>query len=74
MKIILESTPQIIDVNGIKSRLWEGKTESGIDIHCLIIRIAVNTESNQTEFEKELESCSPPSAAGQAAFPVRLVV
>lgn len=74
MKIILQNTERIVDVNGIKSRLWEGVTEKGILIHCLIIRIAVNSESNHTEFEKELLSCSPPSAAGQAAFPVHLVV
>jgi hypothetical protein len=75
MIIVLKSTDRIIDINGIESRLWEGKTESGIPVHCLIVRIAVNKEADQSEFEKELLYCDPPSPASNAAFPAaRLVV
>jgi hypothetical protein len=74
MLIIIESTNKIVDVNGIKSRLWEGKTESGIKVTCLIIRIAVNDEADQTDFERELIYCNPPSKEAHQAFPVRLVV
>lgn len=69
MQIFLENTTRLIDVNGIKARLWEGETKSGIPIHCLIIRIAVNKEANQEEFERELKNVSPPSAASEQAFP-----
>jgi hypothetical protein len=73
--IVLKNTDRIIDVNGIQSRLWEGKTESGIPVHCLIVRIAVNKEADQSEFEKELLYRDPPSPASDAAFPAtRLVV
>lgn len=74
MMIILEKTDKLIDVNGIQSRLWQGKTESGIPITCLIVRIAVNAEADQAEFEKELLETRPPSAEADKAFPARLVV
>jgi hypothetical protein len=74
MLIILKNTDKIIDVNGIKSRLWEGKTDTGIFISCLIIRIAVNAKADQTEFDQELIECRPPSPEADRAFPVRLVV
>lgn len=75
MKITIENTDRIIDVNGIESRLWEGKTESGIPIHCLIIRIAVSSDADLSQFEKELKVCNPPSAASSAAFfSARLIV
>jgi hypothetical protein len=34
MKVTLESTTKIVDINnGVKARLWEGRTESGIEVH-----------------------------------------
>lgn len=68
------STSRIIDVNGIQTRLWEGTTEKGIPVHCLIVRIAVNAEDNQEDFDKELLETRPPSPEANQAFPVRLVV
>jgi hypothetical protein len=74
MLIILKNTDKLIDVNGIQSRLWEGKTDTGIFVSCLIIRIAVEAKEDQTEFDRELIECRPPSPAADQAFPVRLVV
>lgn len=74
MLIILESTDKLVDVNGIQSRLWEGKTESGIRVSCLVVRIAVNAEADQTEFNKELLETRPPSPEADKAFAFRLVV
>jgi len=74
MLIILKNTDKLVDVNGIKSLLWQGKTDSGIAITCLIIRIAVNAQADQTEFDQELIECRPPSPEADRAFPVRLVV
>jgi hypothetical protein len=74
MIIILQNTDKIVDVNGIQSRLWQGKTDSGIQVTCLIIRIAVNMEADQTEFDRELIECRAPSPEADQAFPARLVV
>jgi hypothetical protein len=71
MIIILQNTDKIVDVNGIQSRLWQGKTDSGIQVTCLIIRIAVNMEADQTEFDRELIECRAPSPDADQAFPAR---
>ena len=46
MKITLEQTSQMVDVNGVTCRVWEGETEKGIKISALIPRIAVATTQN----------------------------
>lgn len=62
MKITIESTTKIIELNGVPARVWEGKTESGIKVHCFITRIAVDKDENQTEeFEQELKQQKAPS-------------
>lgn len=68
MKMTLCSTSRIIDVNGIQTRLWEGTTEKGIPVHCLVVRIAANTDANQEEFKNDLQECKPPSDESLQAF------
>ena len=55
MKITLEQTSQMVDVNGVTCRVWEGETEKGIKISALIPRIAVATTQNTSQFEAELQ-------------------
>lgn len=33
MKLTVESTSKIVELNGVLARVWEGQTESGIKIH-----------------------------------------
>lgn len=61
MKIIIESTSKIVDVNGVPARIWEGKTESGIPLHCMITRIGVDRNQDCSQFQKELKECKPPT-------------
>ncbi|NJM09417.1 MAG: hypothetical protein HC883_00505 [Bdellovibrionaceae bacterium] len=63
MKITIESTSEIIQVNGVPARVWEGKTESGIDVFCLVTRIGIDKDADATEFERELKECSEPRMA-----------
>ena len=74
MKITIESTTKIVQLNGVPSRIWEGKTESGIKVHCFITRIACDkNEPNTTEFETELKKQKPPSAEIEC-YPLRIVL
>lgn len=59
MKIIMDSTNEIVTVNGIPARLWEGKTESGIKCFALIAKIGVadDKSTDHSQFEKELKEC-----------------
>lgn len=73
MKITLESTTRIVNASGVDCRVWEGKTESGIEVQALIPRIAAFKDSDLTQFEAELQEQRAPSAAVEA-FPLRMVL
>lgn len=66
MRITLESTTKLVEVNGVPARIWEGATESGIPIHAYVTRVAVEEGQNQEEFERQLQSHRVPSPAVQA--------
>lgn len=76
MKIILENTSKIVELNGVPARVWEGRTESGIPMHAYITRVALTENAGASaiaEFERELEAVRPPSV-DIAAIPNRLVL
>lgn len=73
MKVTIESTTKIVKANGIDCRVWEGKTERGIEIVCLIPRIAVRLGQDQTQFEEELQEQRPPSPDTEV-FPMRMIL
>jgi len=72
MKITLESTDLIVKVGrgntppeyAVECRLWEGETSNGIPITCLIARVAVNSNHDQSEFERQLKETPPPITLG----------
>jgi hypothetical protein len=72
MKITIESTGKIVQVNGVPAR-WEGRTDSGIPVHCFVTRIAVHNDADHSQFERELQECREPSA-DVAAIPLRLIL
>jgi len=73
MKIIIESTEKIVELNGVPARVWEGHTQSGIPVHCFITRVAVPQGENMEQFDRELRDCAAPSA-DVAAYPPRLAL
>jgi len=74
MKVTLSSTSKIVEFNGLPARIWEGKTESGIEVHAYITRVAIDKdEPRAAEFEQELKEVAPPSAKVEA-IPLRLIL
>lgn len=73
MKIQIESTTKIVYVDGVAARIWEGHTESGIEVHCYVTRIAVHKDSDASEFERELQEHRVPSRAIEA-IPLHLIL
>jgi len=73
MKIEIESTTKTVTLNGIPARIWEGKTASGILVHCYVTRIALAKDADASEFERELQEHKPPSAEIQA-IPLRMIL
>lgn len=73
MKITIESTTKIVSADGMDCRVWEGKTDKGVAVVCLIPRIAVRTGQDMTDFVAELEETSIHSVSPEA-FPMRLIL
>lgn len=83
MKITVESTAEVVTLvtadgrrtpTEIQARIWEGQTESGIKVTCLIARIAVKKDQDCSQFEKELHEQKTPSTEALQAFPLRLII
>ena len=73
MKVTIENTTKIVNVSGVDCRVWEGATEHGVKVVCLIPRIAAGAGENLEQFERELQEQRPPSAL-TAAFPLRMIL
>ncbi len=78
MKITIESTDRIVTarlpggMDEVPARVWEGSTESGIPVQCLVTRICAPASENLEQFQKELQECRPPSAV--QTFPLRMIL
>jgi hypothetical protein len=74
MKVTLDSTTHIVDINNgqLQARLWEGKTDGGIPVAALVIRIGVHVDADQSQFEHELKKQLPPATFGAEVFPLRM--
>jgi hypothetical protein len=73
MKIEIESTTKIVYLNSVPARIWVGKTESGIPVHCYVTRIAVAKNADASEFERELQEHKAPTPEIEA-IPLRMIL
>ena len=73
MKVTLQSTTKIVELNGIPCRIWEGQSAAGIPCHAFIPRIAVEKDADNTQFEAELKEQAVPSAEVQV-YPLRMIL
>lgn len=74
MKITIESTSKIVQVNGVPCRIWEGETERGIKMHAFITRVAVHNSLDASQFDAELAEQKAPSAEVSGVYPLRMVL
>ena len=75
MKITVQNTEQVVNLNGVPARLWVGETDSGIPVHCFVTRISPQTEDGDdiTQFELELQETPPPKTP-ITAYPLNLIL
>jgi len=84
VRITIESTEQLVEYalasqpnlpvgQMARARVWHGRTESGIPIQALIVRIAVGNNERQDEFERELRAQHAPAPA-ERAFSLRMIL
>jgi hypothetical protein len=74
MKITLESTSKIVELNGVPARIWEGKTDTGIEVHAFITRLAVHKDDDATQFEVELQEHAAPKNPDINTYPLRMIL
>lgn len=76
MRVQIESTTKIVELNGVPARIWEGITDSGIKVHCYVTRIA-HAENEPPEvverFKSELQETRQPSKEIEA-IPLRMII
>ena len=73
MKVILESTTRVVNLDGMPCRIWEGETSGGVKCHAYIPRIAAESDQDLSQFETELEEKRRPSPE-VAAIPLRMLL
>jgi hypothetical protein len=73
MKVTLQSTDRVVELNGTAARVWEGTTESGIRCYAAIPLIAAHRDDDNSEFERDLREVTPASDDAIRVFPSRLV-
>ena len=62
MKITIESTSQLTEIEDVPVRVWEGVTDRGTRCKVFVHRLAVEDEGDAVEeFERELAECLPPA-------------
>ncbi|MCD9186754.1 MAG: hypothetical protein LUM44_09990 [Pyrinomonadaceae bacterium] len=66
MVITIQNTEKVVTLDGVPARIWEGTTDSGIEVICFITRVLVPENDRQDEFLRELQQCEKPSIAAEA--------
>jgi hypothetical protein len=73
MKLTIESTTRVVEINGVPARIWEGTSEAGVRVLCLVTRVAVERSQDCSQFDRELSEQRAPSAAA-LEIPSRLLL
>lgn len=72
MKMTIESTDKIVEVNGVPARIWQGTSERGITVIAYITSIAAAGDADLAELEADLQEHAPPTALDVYAWPTRV--
>ncbi len=77
MDVTLHTTTKIVELEHdgatVPARVWEGHTASGVPVVAFITRITAERDADLTEFQRDLQQASPPSAEVQA-WPMRMLI
>lgn len=60
MRITIESTNTLTEIEGVQVRVWHGTTERGVPCIVFIHRLAVDKAEDAGQFEAELREMPPP--------------
>jgi hypothetical protein len=73
MKITIQNTDKIVELNGVPARIWEGETDSGVPVICHVSLISPQTHDHEAnaQFERELLEVHPASDAANRCYDMR---
>jgi hypothetical protein len=60
MKITIEATDQIVNIDGAECRRWKGVTEKGIECDVFVRRLRVLALADCSQFDQELIELPEP--------------
>ena len=60
MRIAIESTPSVTEIDGVQCRIWHGVTASGTRCTVLVQRLVVAEGEDQDRCRHELRELEPP--------------
>jgi hypothetical protein len=61
MRMKIESTDQLTFLDGVKVRVWKGKTEGDVDCIVFVRRLAVAFGKDASRFDAEIQEELPPA-------------
>jgi len=71
-RLTLEATTELVTLDGVVARVWEGHTAKGTPVHAFIVRVGVHEDEDQLEFQ-HLAACRAPSAE-LPRYPARMTL
>lgn len=66
MNVTLKASPQVVTVNGSRTWVWSGRTDSGIEVTAFIARLTTPADTD-ARFRAELEANGIVEADGAPA-------
>lgn len=61
MKITMEPTKHLTQINGFPCRVWKGTTDAGTPCTVFVHLIAADSRDNCDQFDRELTETLPPA-------------
>ena len=60
MKMLLEMSEEMVSVDGVLCRIWNGHADNGVPVRVYIHRVAVPLGQPLGDFDAQLLAMSPP--------------
>lgn len=60
MKITIEMSDELVSIDGVTCRIWNGHAENGVPVRVYVHRVAVPIEIPMTRFQQDLTEQARP--------------
>jgi hypothetical protein len=69
VRISIESTGHVLELDGVPVREWRGRTEGGIEVLVFVHRVAVPDDADCAAFDRELRETMVPGSVAVTRQP-----